>query len=162
MVYWTWIRRHERLFEGYVDSITDKDKEAIRCVSDALSKTAIKENVVVARGMGGDEALTGLLNISASELEQLLSDNPEELVGMVMRENGFLSTAVDPGVNATFKSKYELKLNVPAGTHGAYIAPVTRFEDEHELLLNKGTAFRIDAVEELPGNKYRITATVVQ
>lgn len=163
----TWYTGHgyedmNAYLRGMVDSITDKDKEAIERVSDALSKTAIKENVVVTRGMGGDGAMTGLLNISVSELEQLLSDNPEGLVGMVMRENGFLSTTVDPRINAAFKSKYELKLNVPAGTHGAYIAPVTRFENEHELLLDKGTAFRIDAVKQLPGNKYRITATVVQ
>lgn len=163
----TWYTGHgyedmNAYLRGMVDSITDKDKEAIERVSDALSKTTIKENVVVARGMGGDEAMTGLLNISVSELEQLLSDNPEGLVGMVMRENGFLSTTVDPRINAAFKSKYELKLNVPAGTHGAYIAPVTRFKNEHELLLDKGTAFRIDAVKELSGNKYRITATVVQ
>lgn len=163
----TWYTGHgyedmNKYLRGISDSIDDKNAKAIERVSDALSKTTIKENVVVARGMGGDEAMTGLLNISVSELEQLLSDNPEGLVGMVMRENGFLSTTVDPKINATFKSKYELKLNVPAGTHGAYIAPVTRFKDEHELLLDKGTAFRIDAVKELPGNKYRITATVVQ
>lgn len=163
----TWYTGHgyedmNSYLRGMIDSITDKDMEAIKRVSDALSKTTIKENIVVTRGMGGDDAMTGLLNISTSELEQLLTDNPDGLVGLVMRENGFLSTTIDPKVNASFKSKYELKLNVPAGTHGAYIAPVTRFKDEHELLLDKGTAFRIESVKKLSGDKYRIFATVVQ
>lgn len=157
--WYKWINRYLR---GVSDVINDDIRSTIDNLSSALSKTSISENVTVSRGIGDENAMSNLLGISSSDFEALLADNPNNLAGMVMKDSGFMSTTVNSRVTSTFSSKFELRLNVPEGTQGAYIAPLSGLVHEHELLLDKGTSFVVDSVKKISEWKYKIYATVVQ
>ena len=62
----------------------------------------------------------------------------------------FTSTSIDPTVAEDFstetpgKHKHILKIHIPKGSeHGRFVGHVSRFELEHEFLLNKGRNLKI-------------------
>ena len=67
-------------------------------------------------------------------------------VGKTVVDDGFLSTAVESEVNqyATFSFSIE----VPKGTKAAFIRDISRFQNENELLIDKGTKFKVLKVEK--------------
>lgn len=81
----------------------------------------VPENIVVYRGMS-PRLLTGL--------------NP----GDTFIDNGYTSTTISK--NASYRGT-KVQIRVPKGTKGIYIAKVSSFPNEKELLLNRGLKFRL-------------------
>lgn len=66
--------------------------------------------------------------------------------GDMFQDKGFVSTTIKSTLNWGGGTKLEVR--VPKGTKGIYVAPISEFKSEKELLLNRGTKFRI--VEKTP------------
>lgn len=65
------------------------------------------------------------------------------LVGRVFHDPGFTSTSV-----ASRRGWIQMRISVPAGTRGAYVEGVTKNKGETEMILDAGTHYRIDRVEQ--------------
>jgi hypothetical protein len=68
------------------------------------------------------------------------TDNPQDLVGAVFTEKGFVSTTTKK--SATFDG-LKLRITASEGTRGAYIAPISGYDLEEEVLLPSGTTFEV-------------------
>lgn len=81
-------------------------------------------------------------------------------VGDSFTDKGFVSTSIDP---AQTMSGWQMEIRIPAGTKGIYIEQVSNVASEMELLLNRGTRFRVLEIQRSV-NKYgtKIGKAVVQ
>lgn len=113
-------------------------EEEIKLATSALQKARLPEDVVVRRAAG--------YNI-LQEMGYKDGDKISKFVGGTVKDKGFLSTSPDP--NGGFSSGIEYIINVPKNSQAMYIAPISEFENEKELIINRGGKFRIDKVEEL-------------
>jgi hypothetical protein len=82
------------------------------------------------------------------------------LVGKTVQDKGFTSTSYS---QRSFVGEVKMKIEVPKGTHGAFVSAVSEHENENELLLAAGTKFRILAVTPPTSSKgaWRVRARVV-
>lgn len=88
----------------------------------------IPKNMIVYREMSG-EPLAGL--------------KP----GDVFQDKGFVSTTIKSDLNfAPGASKLEIR--VPKGSKGIYIQSISQYKSEQEMLLNRGSKFKV--IEENP------------
>ncbi|MFV9828708.1 TopI - like protein YobL [Bacillus velezensis] len=117
---------------GVNSSLNGINPTKITDIHSALEKAKIPEDIVVYRGtdlialrkiLPRDEVLTeGLIN---------------NLVGQRIKDDAFTSTALLKESAFDYK-KVSYSINVPKGTNGAYIAKVSHFPEEAEILLNSG------------------------
>lgn len=125
-------------------------KKTVQMVSDlteVLEKTRIKDDVILHRGMGWDGLYKSLGLPSKSALETLLDSDPNALKGVVFTEKGFCSTGISP--SAAFGGT-TMHIFAKAGTKGMYIDPISTFQGERELLLQRGSVFKIVDYEMKP------------
>jgi 2'-5' RNA ligase len=86
---------------------------------------------------------------------------PDKLVGKTAREPAFLSTSVGKTVSRGFRSEeVHMQLRVPKGTPAFYLDKVSTFNDERELLLNKGLTYRITSARKVRG-QWQVEAEVI-
>lgn len=164
--------KFNELFDTWNDKINDNEREAVRrytgssysemnkhlrfgesidserlgLIKDckkALNKAKLPEDIVVRRG-SDYKALNGILGQSPD----VRIDNIEELVGRIATDKGFLSTT--PIANAGFSGDVNFIIELPKGTKAAYVAPISNFRGEKELLIQSGTQYIIKAVEKEP------------
>ncbi len=100
----------------------------------ALQKGIIPENIVVYRGGG-----------SFSLREAVQMGKIKE--GGIFRDKGFVSTSITE--HAAFAKPVQIKIRVPAGTHGAFVGwnGFTAFKNEAELILPRNQRFLVRKVE---------------
>lgn len=103
-----------------------------KVISGALEKSTVSQEIVLFRGT--DKRMLG-------DLKDLPG---KELVGKVIKDNGFLGTSIFP--NRSFIDDLLLVIKVPEGTKGAWIAGLSKFPQEGEFLLNKGQQMKIKEV----------------
>lgn len=80
-------------------------------------------------------------------------DTLNDLVGKTFVDHGFMSTSIDDRFNGKVFPRKEfvtMELHVPKGTRAAYIADVSAYKNERELLLDAGVKFKV--------KKYMMTA----
>lgn len=116
---------------------SDRTKQLIKQCQAALKKASLPEDVIVRRGSGYN--MLKELNIDISET------NKDKLIGGVVQDLGFLSTSPDP--RGGFSSDIEYVIKVPEGSQAMYVAPISQFHNERELLVNCGGKFMVDDVE---------------
>lgn len=128
-------------FLRYGDNVNDIYKDAADKIVSALDRITTNENLIVRRG-------TGTRHIFADFGDEW-KRNPEVLVGKIFPDDGLVSTSPfkDGGFGGVGDNHAEFFIKVPKGTHGAYIADVTKNPDEKEFLLQKGYSYRIIKVE---------------
>ena len=115
----------------------DRTKQLIRQCRAALKKASIPEEVIVRRGSGYN--MLKELGIDISEA------NKDKLIGGIVQDFGFLSTSPDP--SGGFSSSIEYIIKIPKGSQAMYVAPISQFPSERELLVNCGGKFMVDDVE---------------
>lgn len=77
----------------------------------------------------------------------MLNKNIKNLIGQVVEDKGFMSTT--PLEDAGFDpGGVEYIIKLPKGINAAYIAPISDFKTEQEILIQAGTRFVIEDVEE--------------
>lgn len=120
-------------------------QEQIDQIDAALERSTIPESVVVYRNVG----------------QTFLGDTPpEDAVGQVFRDKAFISTSLQE-FRLEHDEDIQLKIEVPAGSRGAYIAGVSGWPRETEVLLPRGTAIELTGYTKLFGTHY-FTAQVVE
>ena len=116
---------------------SDRTKQLIKQCQAALKKASLPEEVIVRRGSGYN--MLKELNLDISET------NKDKLIGGVVQDLGFLSTSPDP--SGGFSSGIEYVIKIPEGSQAMYVAPISQFHSERELLVNCGGKFMVDDVE---------------
>ncbi len=118
--------------------IFEDNSRAIDLISRALNKTKVSSGVIAFRGTE---------RVALGEHSSL---EPDQLIGKVIQEKGFLSTFLDfPGLAIFREREVFMIIKVPEGIKGAYIKRGLGCCEEHELLVDKGQKMIIqDAFEE--------------
>lgn len=116
---------------------SDRTKQLIKQCQTALKKASLPEEVIVRRGSGYNMLKELGLDISEA--------NKDKLVGGIVQDLGFLSTSPDP--SGGFSSGIEYVIKIPEGSQAMYVAPISQFHSERELLVNCGGKFMVDDVE---------------
>lgn len=112
-------------------------KDEIKNCTNALKKASLPEETIVRRGSGYNMLKELGINISES--------NKDKMVGAIVTEKGFLSTSPDP--NGGFSNSIEYVIKVPKGSQAMYVAPISEYRSEKELLINRGGKFMVEDVE---------------
>ena len=150
--------------EGWIQELTDKEKRAIQkytynsgdkkpnrfferlnamlrgdlpedeklriyadIISSALNKSRIKRDVIAYRNLDVDL-------YSGFEVNDLII------------EEQFISTSVSK--RAALEKPYKVVIYIPKGSGGAYIEAISKYHKQRELLLDKGTIFRVISKKE--------------
>jgi len=131
-------------------------KKAMKESKSALSKANMDEDVIVRRG-SDTGSLIGLAGKyderKAAEVssEEWLKNNYKSLIGKGAKDEGFMSTS--PLSSGGFSaSGVEYRIKVPKGAEAMYIAPISGYKSEQEILLNAGTRFVIRDIKYSPDN----------
>lgn len=112
-------------------------KKVIESCSNALNKAMLPEDTIVRRG--SDYNMLSELGIDFSK------QNKENVIGAIVTDKGFTSTSPYP--SGGFSMDIEYLIKVPKNSHAMYVAPISEYENEKELLINKGAMYRVDEIE---------------
>ena len=115
-----------KVLRGIEDTYEGRNEQIVSDLSDALNKAEVPENITLYRGTVMDS------------LGELATLDPQEMVGKVIEDKGFFSASFDESVAEQFQKGLVLEIEVPEGTSGAYVADISPYGSESELLLNKG------------------------
>lgn len=133
------------------DFPNDAADDRIKQIDSALDQATVPEDVIAWRG----------ISMPAKMFDT--DDIDEALVGTEVRDRGFGSTSMRRGVAEFFVESENAgvitRITVPKGTRGAYIGfksedfpsgrpPISDFDEEAELLLQRGMRYRIESVTE--------------
>lgn len=118
----------------------DKLPAWIDAIDSALAKSSVPKDVAVFRG---------LLSSATARFANLKS--PNDLVGKIITDSGFISTSLDPLIAVGFAAAPStgtvagtvFELRVPKGSRGAYLGGYDFAKGEKELLLPRGSKFRV-------------------
>ena len=106
-------------------AMTAGTQEAVAHIDAAMAKNKLPEAVQVKRGTGSSAFGMPLDDIQP---------------GMTFNEPGYMSTGT---VKGFAEKQVQLTINVPAGTPGFYMEPLTKVKGEGELLLGRGLDYTI-------------------
>lgn len=68
--------------------------------------------------------------------------------GDVFQDKGFISTTIGKGAVKPVDTESRMTIRVPKGTKGIYVQEISEFPGEMEMLLNRGTKFKILEVKD--------------
>ena len=131
-----------------------------------ISKNKLPVDMWFTRGDDGLGAVASRIRFAGG----VMPDKVEDLVGAVMQEGGFMSTASRKGEGFNYRSVI-INIYAPKGTQAAYVEPIsvfgngsgmnwdgeTRFKtfsSEQETLFQRGTKMRITKVYKEGGKTY--------
>jgi len=129
-----------RYLRGISKSTSYSDE--IKYAKSALKKASLPEDTVVRRGSDFG-SLKALLKTDKGS-EEIVS-NKDKFIGAVVQDKGFMSTSPDP--YGGFNDDITYVIKVPKGTDAMYVAPISEYSSENELLLNAGTKFIVEDFE---------------
>lgn len=113
-------------------------KDEIDWCTEALRKAKLPEDVIVRRGSDYNM----LKELGSYEMTE---QNKNRVIGGLIRDKGFMSTSPSP--NGGFSGNIEYVIKVPKGSQAMYVANISAYESEQELLINRGGKFMIEDVE---------------
>lgn len=120
-------------------------EEKIKNISEALEKKPLHENITVYRYCGMME-----FGYLISDPLPSVRDFEEKFLNTVKEEKGYMSTSISSDATSFASRKIILRLQVPKGVHGAYVASLDNFKPaEKEFLIDKDSKYRIDKVTEV-------------
>lgn len=124
----------------------------IEILNNILKRNPVPTNLTVYRRSGptefGMEIGSPESNFSKTENVEAFK---EKWLGKIQKYENFVSTSLTSLNDANFNARtFILRLKLPKGTEGAYISDLGEgYKSEYELLLNKGTNYRIDSIKTL-------------
>lgn len=114
------------------EPISDRSRVAIEGAREGMRPTT--EAVLVKRG-------TGLNQFSSLGIGRGDGSLAWGLTGKTFKDEGFLSTSA--GGRAAFGGEARLEIECPVGTPMAYVAPISRYPNENEMLLQAGMEYKV-------------------
>jgi len=160
--------------------------KAITQLTNGIEKSRLKKGMWLVRG-SDEEGLAGMMESGGMSFDFVknlldgshsLDEVRNALVGQVGRNHAFTSTGVATGTG--FGGKISYKIYAPAGTKGIYAEPQSYWggtakrkiykkgdrrngvSDEAEIIIQRGTAYRITGVNSRGGDRYEIVMEVVE
>lgn len=151
----------------YLSHQTRADFEhRVNNITSYISKNVLPEDMWFMRGDDGLGVIASRIKFAGGEMPNDLQD----LVGMTMKEGGFMSTGSRKGKGFIHKSVI-INIYAPKGTQAAYIEPISAygkgagrkwngiqrfstFSSEHETLFQRGTLMRITKVYQVGGKTF--------
>ena len=136
------------------EKLDGTDKATIKGLDSAMMKSKLPEAVTVYRGMTSLEHF-GDLN---------------KLMGQTIAEKGYMSTSIMPGVANGFARKGEAggpvgrwEISLPAGTNTLSTDTILGKDSlhQHELILPRGSSYKVTGVEEKKPGFFVIKAEIV-
>ncbi|MCE6013345.1 ADP-ribosyltransferase, partial [Levilactobacillus brevis] len=103
-------------------------------VQKGISKFKLRYNTTVYRGISNKGLKLSLNNRGLS-------------VGSIYQDKAFSSTSLSKQVALGFSSQCLLRINIPAGVHGAYIDPISKNKGEKEYLLKEGQKLIVTKIQ---------------
>lgn len=129
-------------------------KKDIDYMTKAVNKGSFNETIYLRRG-SEINALQGLTG------QDVIKGKGQELVGKIIQDKGFVSTSpyIDGGFTQT---TVEYIIEVPKGYPTLNVAPISAYRSEAEVILQRGTRFLINDVEEVRGDtKFKVYMSVL-
>lgn len=122
---------------GISSSISSSREAAIKSCTEALRKASLPQETIVRRG--SDYNMLRELGIDFSQA------NKSAVIGAVVTDKGFVSTSPDP--HGGFSGSIEYVIRLPEGSQAMYVAPISKYSSERELLINRGGRYMVDDIE---------------
>lgn len=119
--------------------ISSSNLDAIENCTKALDKASLPKDTIVRRGSGYN--MLEELGFSGSLTPQQIAD----IVGATVTDKGFTSTS--PASSGGFTDDFNYIINVPKGSHAMYVAPISEYRSEEELLIQRDSRYRIEGIE---------------
>lgn len=134
-------RKMNNYLRGTDKNPSKETRDAIKDVDRAINKGSLAQDTVVFRGFPS----------------KVLGKNPQDMVGKVFEDKAYMSTSKSERVAETFGHDLILEMRLPKGTKGAYLDASLSKSDlrqldrdpEHELLLPRGSKFRVIGTEKV-------------
>lgn len=122
----------------------EKVKEKVEILSGALQKYKLQHSIRVYRVI--DLNALGYL-IGTNDIRSMSAEDiKKQFVGTVIKENGFMSTSVNP--DHSWDGEVMMVIDVPAGAKGAPIMGMSSNPSEDEYLFDMGAKMEIKDVKE--------------
>lgn len=122
---------------GLSSSISSSRKQSIKDCTEALARASLPQETIVRRGSGYN--MLRELGVDFSP------DNKSAVIGATVVDKGFVSTS--PASGGGFSGSIEYVIKLPEGSQAMYVAPISRYSSEQELLINRGGRYLIEDVE---------------
>lgn len=135
---------------GISSEISDRSENAIEGAKEGMRPTT--EPILVQRGTGLDQFID--LEVSRGNGSSLWG-----ITGKTFVDEGFLSTSA--GGQAAFSGEAVLEIECPIGTPMAYVAPISNFPNENEMLLQAGMEYKILNVRKDATGRFVVRMRVV-
>ncbi|MPN18927.1 hypothetical protein SDC9_166292 [bioreactor metagenome] len=174
------LRGYDRSWDNFkgIGNVPLDNEGAGQMISDlanALDKTEIQENVWLFRG-SDQQSLSGMLGIDKSKIiPSNIKALNKKFSGADIMDSAFFSTGIS--ADAGFKDRVSYEILAPKGTKGLYVEPFSKYgynETSHiesgqygaewdgqyhpggvgseaEVILQRGTCFKIRAINEVAG-----------
>jgi hypothetical protein len=148
---------------GKVDWDYEGSGDAIKQLTNLIDRNPSKFDIWLQRGVESDSGAAGFLGIAEKFLNATEDELKQLLLGKVVKDEAFTSTAGAKGQG--FSGRLILNIFAPKGTRYIYAEPFSRYGDgdgrswdgirgqrsfgyEFEVLLQRGTSFKITKVEK--------------
>ena len=154
---------------GNVDLDYEGSGAAIQHMTDLINKSKYNFDIWLQRGVESDSGAAGFLGISEKMLNASEADLQQMLVGKVLKDEAFTSTAAAKG--SGFSGRLILNIYAPKGTKMIYAEPFSHygngsklnwdgktgqssFGSEFEVILQRGTSYKITKLEKVGSRLY--------
>ena len=146
------INRYLRGTESYASAQT---KQAITRLDRAFGRveSELSHSVTLFRG-------THPANFT--EWKRLENMPLDKWAGQTISDRAFVSTSIVEGSNFGAKpGEFAMTINAPQGSKGILVSPISNYKNEDEVLLKRGTNFRIDRVKKSSDGVFNIEVTIL-
>lgn len=118
-------------------------------IENALKSKPMPSNLTVYRRAGAPEFGLELSSPGYNfNLEANVNAFKEKWEGQTLTYPNFVSTSIGSvNMSAFAARKIVLRINIPKGSPGAYLSAVPGYGGEYEVLLNRGSKFKVNKVE---------------
>ena len=144
---------------GYGDLKPGEARDLITNMTNYIDRSAFDEDVWLQRGCNY-KGMDKFLNLSKPLKYYSLDELKAEILGTKVTEHGFMScgAAKDTGFD---DKPIMFNIYAPAGTKMAYAQNFAAYKNENEMILQRGTQFRVAKIEKNPHGGFFIDLEVV-
>ncbi len=122
-----------------LDTATPENAKTIETMKSVLDKASLPENMTLYRGTS-TKALGDLQNLA-----------PEDLIGKIFVEQGFMSTSMSNTVSNAFSGNMHITIEAAKGAHALDISSISYYASESEVLFSAGQEMLITSAERIKG-----------
>lgn len=144
---------------GYGNLKPGEARDLITNMTNYIDRSAFDEDVWLQRGCNY-KGMDKFLNLSKPLKDYSLDELKAEILGTKVTEHGFMSCGAAKGTGFDDKPVM-FNIYAPAGTKMAYAPNFSAFKKENEMILQRGTQFRVAKIEENPDGGFFIDLEVV-